>query len=150
MMDHLPALAPPLAHHEEAFLRRYTESLTRLIAMVESGAAYALGLTPDQTDELERAAAGILRKAEQLNLSELASATGMDRVYFLTQLKRICDDPQGHIAIKGLNLRDCSGATEFGMAPEGHVSYSAGLHMRARRTPLCSVRGCIDPIPPQG
>ena len=38
----------------------------------------------------------------------------------------------------------------FGMAPEGHLSYSAGLNMRARRTQPCSVRGRIDPIPPKG
>jgi len=50
----------------------------------------------------------------------------------------------------GLIYGDCSGATGFGMAPEGHLSYSAGLHMRARRTPLCSVRGRIDPIPLKG
>src|SRR5215467_12938986 len=36
------------------------------------------------------------------------------------------------------------------MAPEGHLSYSAGLYMRARRAQLCSVRGHIDPIPPMG
>jgi predicted nucleic acid-binding protein len=51
---------------------------------------------------------------------------------------------------KDLFIGDCSGATGFGMAPEGHLSYSAGLHMRARRTQLCSVRGRIDPIPPKG
>src|SRR5215831_13163479 len=38
----------------------------------------------------------------------------------------------------------------FGMAPEGHLSYSAGLNIRARRTPPCSVRVRIDPIPPKG
>src|SRR5215813_11115861 len=38
----------------------------------------------------------------------------------------------------------------FGMAPEGHLSYSAGLNMRARRTQPCSVRGRIDPIPLKG
>ena len=38
----------------------------------------------------------------------------------------------------------------FGMAPEGHLAYSAGLNMRARRTPSCLVLGRIDPIPPQG
>src|SRR5215471_2568016 len=27
----------------------------------------------------------------------------------------------------------------FGMAPEGHLAYSAGLNMRARRTPSCLV-----------
>jgi cellulose biosynthesis protein BcsQ len=46
--------------------------------------------------------------------------------------------------------RDCSEATGFGMAPEEHMSYSAGLYIRARRTQLCSVRGRIDPIPPKG
>ena len=38
----------------------------------------------------------------------------------------------------------------FGMAPVGHVSYSAGTTMHARRTQLGSVRGRIDPIPPKG
>ena len=32
----------------------------------------------------------------------------------------------------------------FGMAPKGHLSYSAGFNMRARRTQPWSVRGCID------
>src|SRR2546426_11249139 len=38
----------------------------------------------------------------------------------------------------------------FGMAPVGHLSYSAGPNMRARRTQPCSVRVRIDPIPPKG
>jgi hypothetical protein len=38
----------------------------------------------------------------------------------------------------------------FGMAPVGHLSYSAGPNMRARRPQPCSVRVRIDPIPPQG
>src|SRR5439155_26097666 len=38
----------------------------------------------------------------------------------------------------------------FGIAPVGHVSYSAGTTMHARRTQLGSVRGRIDPIPPKG
>src|ERR1044072_9841810 len=38
----------------------------------------------------------------------------------------------------------------FDMAPEGHLSYSAGLNMRARRTQPCSLRGRIDPIPLKG
>src|SRR2546425_13196539 len=38
----------------------------------------------------------------------------------------------------------------FGMAPEGHLSYSAGPNMRARRIKPCSVRVRIDPIPLKG
>src|SRR2546426_7187285 len=38
----------------------------------------------------------------------------------------------------------------FGMAPVGHLSYSAGPNMRAGRTQPCSVRVYIDPIPPKG
>ena len=38
----------------------------------------------------------------------------------------------------------------FGMAPIGHLSYSAGPTMRARRTQPCAVRVRIDPIPAKG
>src|SRR5678809_1351991 len=38
----------------------------------------------------------------------------------------------------------------FGMAPEGHLSYSSGLHICTGRTQPCSVRVRIDPIPPKG
>src|SRR5215813_4821602 len=38
----------------------------------------------------------------------------------------------------------------FGMAPVGHLSYSAGPTMRARRTQPCSVRVRIDPLPRKG
>src|SRR5438552_14827216 len=37
----------------------------------------------------------------------------------------------------------------FGMAPEGHLSYSFGPNIRTGRTKPCSVRVCIDPIPPK-
>jgi hypothetical protein len=94
-----------LAPHEEAFLRRYSESLVRLTAMVDSGAAFALALDPLQdVVALEAAATRIIAKAEQLNLAQLASATALDKLYFLARLKAVCDDPEGHIAIKGLQL----------------------------------------------
>jgi hypothetical protein len=38
----------------------------------------------------------------------------------------------------------------FGMAPKGHLSYSSGPNMRARRTKPCSVQVRIDPIPLKG
>ena len=38
----------------------------------------------------------------------------------------------------------------LGMAPVGHLSYSADSNMRVRRIPPCSVRGRIDPITPKG
>src|SRR5258705_3000226 len=38
----------------------------------------------------------------------------------------------------------------FGMAPEGHLSYSAGPNIRAGRTKPYSVRVRIDPIPLKG
>lgn len=94
-----------LAAHEEAFLRRYSESLVRCTAMVESGAAAALALDPLQdVVALEAAATRIIAKAEQLTLAQLASATALDKLYFLARLKAVCDDPEGHIAIKGLQL----------------------------------------------
>src|SRR6266702_4802083 len=37
----------------------------------------------------------------------------------------------------------------FGMAPEGHLSYSFGPNIRTGRTKPCSVRVRIDPIPPK-
>jgi hypothetical protein len=37
----------------------------------------------------------------------------------------------------------------FGMAPEGHLSYSSGPNIRPGRTQPCSVRVRIDPIPPK-
>jgi hypothetical protein len=37
----------------------------------------------------------------------------------------------------------------FGMAPEGHLSYSSGPNIRARRTKPCAVRVRIDPILPK-
>src|SRR5215472_10403481 len=51
---------------------------------------------------------------------------------------------------KFLILETIASLPGFGMAPEGHLSYSAGLNIRARRTPPCSVLGRIDPIPPKG
>src|SRR5712691_952123 len=38
----------------------------------------------------------------------------------------------------------------FGMAPVGHLSYSSGPNMRARRIKPCSVRVCTDLIPRKG
>jgi len=38
----------------------------------------------------------------------------------------------------------------FGMAPVGHLSYSAAPNMRVGRTQPCSVQVHIDPIPPKG
>src|SRR4029453_16884671 len=37
----------------------------------------------------------------------------------------------------------------FGMAPEGHLSYSFGPNIRTGRTKPCLVRVGIDPIPPK-
>jgi hypothetical protein len=88
--------------YEEAFLRHYSDSLLRLRSMIDSGAAAALHLTPDDTQALETAASRTISKAELLDLATLASATGADKLYFLARLKRVCDDDAGHTVVKGL------------------------------------------------
>ena len=52
--------------------------------------------------------------------------------------------------INHLYLETIASLPGFGMAPVGHLSYSADPNIRARRTTPCSVRVRIDPIPPKG
>ena len=46
----------------------------------------------------------IIAKAERMSLAAIASAIGVDLIAFLALLKRVCEAPEGHIAIKGLQL----------------------------------------------
>ena len=59
--------------------------------------------TADQR-RLIQVANQIIAKAERMPLSAIASALGADRLWFLSQLKRICESPEGHVSIKGLQL----------------------------------------------
>ncbi len=52
--------------------------------------------------------------------------------------------------VKGTNEETIASLPGFGMAPVGHLSYSADLTMRARRPQPCLVRVRIDPIPAKG
>ena len=103
------------------------------------------GLTQDQFASLLPVFSDVYRAAQQQRYEEGSQSS--------TRRRRPGGGSKGKLPTMVEKLqfvRDCSGATGFGMAPEGHLSYSAGLHMRARRTQLCSVRGRIDPIPPKG
>ena len=59
--------------------------------------------TADQR-RLMQVANQIIAKAERMPLSAIASALGADRLWFLSQLKRICESPEGHVSIKELQL----------------------------------------------
>ena len=88
---------------EEHFLRAYSEKLVRLEAML---AAFPRRKAPDMQEvvALEQEAGRLLARAEQLAWPMVASAVGLDRLYFLARLKRVCDSPEPHEAIKGLQL----------------------------------------------
>ena len=61
--------------------------------------------------------------------------------------QRMQEGKTGYAVQKGETIASLPG---FGMAPEGHLSYSSGPNMRARRIKPCSVRVRIDPIPLKG
>ena len=88
---------------EEHFLRAYSEKLVRLEAML---AAFPRRKAPDiqEVAALEQEAGRLLARTEQLGWPMVASAVGLDRLYFLARLKRVCDSPEPHEAIKGLQL----------------------------------------------
>ena len=89
---------------EEAFLRDYTSHLHRVRALTAAGLLPTTTLTPDDTHTAIQQAGRLIAKAEQLPWPSLASAVGADKLYFISNLKRVCEDSQGHIAIKGLML----------------------------------------------
>src|SRR2546426_9089303 len=71
------------------------------------------------------------------------------------QLRTIPKHPEAHlwpseVVTLGLLHETIASLPGFGMAPEGHLSYSSGPNIRARRTKPCSVQVRIDPIPPKG
>ena len=88
---------------EEYFLRAYSEGLVRLQAML---AAFPRRKAPDiqEVIELEREAGRLIARVEQLPWPALASAVGMDRLYFFARLRKVCDSEEGHISIKGLQV----------------------------------------------
>ena len=88
---------------EEMFLRDYTSHLHRLRALTAAGLVSAV-VTPDDTHTAIQQAGKLIAKAEQLPWPSLASAVGADKLYFISNLKRVCEAPEGHIAIKGLML----------------------------------------------
>ncbi len=94
---------PDFTDAEVLFLHHYSQSLDRVAAMRTSGLALGCGARQDD-DTLELVASGVLRKAERLPVAELASALGADRVAFLTRLWQVCNSPEPHQAIKGLQL----------------------------------------------
>ena len=102
-MAHLPEPEPEFTAQEEAFLRAYSESCNRLQALMQCG----MITTPpalDQQQALMQEASRIIAKAERMPLSAIASAIGADRLFLLAMLKKVCEAPEGHIAIKGLQL----------------------------------------------
>ena len=88
---------------EEHFLRQYSDNLSRLSAML---AAFPQVPAPSMQGEaaLLQKAGGLLARAEQLPWSSFASCLGADRVFFISHLKRVCEDAETHKAIKGLIL----------------------------------------------
>ena len=88
---------------EEHFLRAYTEGLVRLQAMLQ---AFPRRKAPDiqEVAALESEAGRLISRAEQLPWPALASAVGLDRLYFLARLRKVCDSEEGHISIKGLQV----------------------------------------------
>src|SRR5262245_11097626 len=89
---------------EEAFLRHYSESLNRLEALGKAGFLPRTLPTMAQQQGLMQEASRIIAKAERMSLNAIASAIGADRLWLLAQRKLVCEDPQGHVAIKGLQL----------------------------------------------
>jgi hypothetical protein len=97
---------PQFTAREETFLRAYSESLSRVQAMVASGLARddALDVGTEAQQEALSKAGAILGRAEHMPIQEIASAVGADRIYFVVLLKRVCESGKLHEAIKGLQI----------------------------------------------
>jgi hypothetical protein len=96
--------APSFSPDETNFLRHYAETLDRVAAMRASGLAAALQLDPEDENQLAHVATGVIRKAERLSLADIATAIGADPIAMLRRIWDICNSPEGHEAIKGLQL----------------------------------------------
>ncbi len=101
----LPQHASPVfSDLESHFLRHYASTLDRQKAMIRSGLAAHLNLHPTDALSLEREAGRVIRRAEQLDLVEIASHLGADRIAFVQRIWEICLDPEPHRAAKGLMI----------------------------------------------
>ena len=107
--DDALAAGDVLDPQEQAFLRHYSDSLSRLHAMIAAG-YYQNDNTIESKDlmvtqqEVIAQAGAILGRAERLPLPTIASAVGADKVAFLARLWAICCCDKAHEAIKGLQL----------------------------------------------
>jgi hypothetical protein len=82
--------------------------------------------------------------------SPVASATRRRPPHPMARASTAAHLRRARSAKSGLKMETIASVPDFGMAPEGPVSYSSRPNMRARRTKPWSVRACIDPIPPKG
>ena len=96
--------SPIFTPQEEAFLRSYSESLSRIDAMKASG--FSTLQTLQQADEqaILARSAQILARADKLSLSAICNAVGADKGAFAAVLWKWCQAERGSTALQALNL----------------------------------------------
>lgn len=98
-----PTVGELFTPQEEAALRHYSETRSRYEAMVAAGYVSQPHTLQDHAD-LVAQMGRLLARAEQMSLSQIASAIGGDKVAYISVLWQWCQCDKGHDAIKALML----------------------------------------------